>query len=36
LTYLILPVGALLVGLLASAAAVRRAIRTDPALAFGS
>ena len=34
--YLTLPVGALLVGLLASAAAVRRALSTDPALAFGA
>jgi putative ABC transport system permease protein len=35
-TYLTMPLGALVVGMLASAAAVRRAIRTDPALAFGT
>jgi putative ABC transport system permease protein len=35
-TYVTMPIGALLIGMLASAAAVRRAIRTDPALAFGT
>lgn len=35
-TYFTMPLGALVVGMLASAAAVRRAIGTDPALAFGT
>jgi putative ABC transport system permease protein len=34
-TYLLLMVVALAIGLLASAAGLRRAVRTDPALAFG-
>ena len=36
LTYVVMPVGALVVGVVASGAAVRRALSTDPALAFGT
>jgi putative ABC transport system permease protein len=36
LTYVVMPIGAPVVGVLASAAAIRRALGTDPALAFGT